>query len=227
MIPYFWRESNKMEKIEQTFFENLYSGITSTGTLEWIAVITGLLYVIFAARKNQICWFFASISSSLYVYICIDYQLYIESGLQLFYVATAILGWISWRKTAISKDDIHDNTTQNGISDIKLWSLNNHLLNILISGILSFCLGFIFDTYTDQANPYIDAFTTIFSLAATFMVVQKVLENWIYWIVIDIVGIYLYFQRGLQLSSVLYLIFTIIAITGFINWKKMFKAQSS
>lgn len=215
-----------MEVTESSFLESVIAGIIETSAVEWIAVLTGLLYVIFAALKKQICWLFAFISAGLYVYLCIDNQLYIESGLQLFYVATAVMGWVSWKKSeAATSTDLLDEQTVKSGSDIRLWSLNKHLINIGISGAISFGLGFAFDYYTNQANPYIDAFTTIFSLAATFMVIHKVLENWIYWIVIDLVGVYLYFQRGLQLSSLLYLLFTIIAIVGFWNWLKMYKAQ--
>lgn len=216
----------RMEVTESSFLESVIAGIVETSIVEWIAVLTGLLYVIFAALKNQICWLFAFVSAGLYVYLCIDSQLYIESGLQLFYVATAVMGWVSWKKAqAPRSNDLLDEQTVNSGSDIRLWSLKNHLINFGVSGAISLGLGFAFDYYTDQANPYIDSFTTIFSLAATIMVIQKVLENWIYWIVIDLVGVYLYFQRGLQLSSVLYVLFTIIAVVGFWNWLKMYKTQ--
>jgi nicotinamide mononucleotide transporter len=86
-------------------------------------------------------------------------------------------------------------------------------------------LGYIFDSYTNQENPYTDAFSTVFSLAATFMVTKKVLENWIYWIVIDAVCIYLFASRGLFLTSILFFFYTIIAVFGFVQWRRQFKLQ--
>jgi nicotinamide mononucleotide transporter len=103
--------------------------------------------------------------------------------------------------------------------------LTFHLANIGASLVFSIGLGAILDANTDQAAPYIDAFTTVFSLAATFMVTKRVLNNWLYWIVIDFVSIYLYFTRGLELSSVLYLIFTVLAFFGWLEWRKQLKLQ--
>ena len=125
----------------------------------------------------------------------------------------AIVGWISWNKEEL------DN------SKIKKWGVNNHLFNILISGVVAFILGYIFANYTNQANPYVDAFTTCYSLSATFMVTRKVLGNWLYWIVIDIVSIYLYSQRDYNLTAVQYGIFTILAVYGFIAWRNEYKLQ--
>lgn len=212
--------------MEESFVTSLILGIKQTSWLEWVAVLTGLLYVIFAALKHQICWIFAIISSGLYIYICIDYQLYIESGLQLFYVAMAIAGWISWNKSTPLKGDQFDvldpiETT----NDIKTWSFAAHALNIGISAVATLLIGLVFDQFTNQANPYADAFTTVFSLAATFMVVQKVLENWIYWIVIDFVGIYLYQQRGLTLTAVLFGLYTLLAMVGLWAWYKRYRNQ--
>ena len=68
--------------------------------------------------------------------------------------------------------------------------------------------------------PIIDSFTTCFSIIATFLVVKKILENWIYWIIIDLVSIYIYFSRDLHLTSLLFLVYTVIAIIGYFNWKK-------
>jgi nicotinamide mononucleotide transporter len=189
--------------------------IAATSLWEWFAVLTGILYVILAARKSILCWPFAIISSLIYIYLCYTSQLYIESVLQVFYLVMGVVGWILW------------NRSQDEHSDIKRWSLNAHLLNIVISAAVVFLVGYSFATFTDQANPYFDAFTTIFSLAATFMVTQKVLENWIYWIAIDLVSIFLYADRGYYLTSVLYFVFTILAIVGYFVWLRKLKLQMS
>lgn len=201
-----------------SFLESVYQGILITSVLEWIAVLTGTIYVILAALRSNLCWIFAIVSAGIYIYLCIDGKLYIESALQVFYVAMAVIGWVSWQKQAQSQSVETEN-------DVKMWPVRYHALNIIISGAIAFLLGFCFDTFTDQANPYMDAFTTIFSLAATFMVVRKVLENWIYWIIIDVFSIFLYHQRGLSLSAVLYFLFTILAVVGFFAWYKKYKTQ--
>lgn len=199
------------------YLEGFLAGIRATSFWEWLAVLTSMLYVFFAAKKMLISWLFALITSSLYIYICFTIQLYIETLLQVFYLIMAIIGWYSWQKQS--------GLAQSERFGIRTWKWRYHLLNILLSAILSLLLGALFDATTNQANPYIDAFTTVYSLAATYMVTQKILENWLYWVVIDATSIYLYAERGLILSSVLFLFFTVLAVYGFFAWRRDYKKQ--
>lgn len=199
-----------MDRIEQITLE-----ILNTSLLEWVAVLASLIYVVLMARKKIAAWFFAFIGSCVYVYLCFNSQLYLEMILQFFYVAMAVLGWINWRKT------------QYADQFIRRWKLSAHGINILLSLFLAGLLGFIADNYTDQAMPYLDAFTTVFSLAATFMVTQKVLENWLYWIVIDIASVFLYESKELNLTAALFVFYTIVSVIGFFSWRKAYKAQSA
>jgi nicotinamide mononucleotide transporter len=197
-----------------SFFTSLWENIVATSLIEYLAVFSSIIYVVLAAKRMILCWLFAFIGSALFVYLCYVGELYIESMLQLFYVAMAIVGWLNWKKS------------ENDQLEIKKWKVKEHLLNIVISGIVAAVLGYLFDKFTNQANPYVDAFTTCYSLSATFMVTKKVLGNWIYWIVIDIVSIYLYAQRDYHLTAVQYGIFTIIAVFGFIAWWNQYKMQT-
>ncbi|UKN03578.1 nicotinamide riboside transporter PnuC [Paracrocinitomix mangrovi] len=196
-------------------FAELWLNILATTIFEWFAVVTGVIYVILAARKNIWCWVFALFSSILYVYLCFSAQLYLESFLQLFYVIMAIVGWFTWYHS------------QEDEGFIIKWPIKYHAINIVASAVVALMLGGYFAWYTDQQNPFTDAFTTVFSLAATFMVTRRVLNNWWYWVVIDLVSIFLYSGRGLYLSSLLFLIFTIIAVFGWISWRKQFNSQTA
>jgi nicotinamide mononucleotide transporter len=198
-----------MDKLEQIGLE-----VLNTSLLEWIAVLSSLFYIVFIARKNSVAWFFALVGSSIYVYICFISQFYLETILQLFYVSMAIIGWLLWNK----KQEIPFRIIQ--------WKGKQHVVNILISSILTLILGNFFQVYTDQALPYLDAFTTVFSISATLMVAYKVLENWLYWIVIDIVSMPLYAYRDLNLTVVLFGIYSIVAIVGFVRWRRTFKLQA-
>ena len=210
-----------------TFLWSLYNMIISTHLTEWVAVVSGIIYVMLASKENIWCWPFAILSSFLYVYLCIEFKLYIESILQTFYLVMGIVGWYVWsqQKAVDHSRNIIDTPSRESSSAIITWDIKRHVLNSVLSGIAAVALGYFFETNTDQANPYIDAFTTVFSLVATFMVVRKVLENWIYWIVIDVVSMYLYYQRGLSLTVVLYFIFTLLAIIGFISWRKRYLGE--
>lgn len=188
--------------------------LLNTSLIEWVAVICSMAYVILIARKRIIAWLFALIASCIYVYLCIISQYYLESFLQIFYVLMAIYGWYSWNK-AEQNDDF-----------IKKWSLKTHGINIILSSILTLTLGYIFDHHTDQSLPYLDAFTTVFSITATIMVAHRILENWIYWIIIDLFSVQLYANKDLNATAVLFIIYTIIAIVGFNRWKSLYKNQS-
>ena len=194
----------------ENILESILRAIQQTSFLEWTAVILGVSYVISITYKKMIAWLFALISSSIYVYLCFSAQLYLESFLQIFYVLTAIYGWLNWRKDTANKKIIS-------------WGFKLNLVNISLSSILTLSIGYSFSKYTNQANPYMDAFTTIFSLIATFMVARKVLENWIYWIIIDAVSIILYSSREFYLTSLLFTIYTLLALFGFIKWYKNYK----
>ena len=195
-----------------SFFSLLWEGIKATSIVEWLAVLSSIVYVILAAKRIIWCWLFAFIGSLLFVYLCYVGQLYIEASLQLFYVAMAVVGWLSWnhsdQQVAIDK-----------------WSSKYHVLNVLICATIAMLIGFLFDQYTQQAYPYVDAFTTVFSLSATYMVTRKILGNWVYWIFIDIFLIYLYAQRDYHLTAVQYVIFTVLAVYGYLAWKKEYKRQ--
>lgn len=176
--------------------------------LETVAVIFSLLYVYLAAHQNNLCWLAAVISVSLYIYICFDAKLYAETILQVFYFLMAIYGFYSWKKN-------------NSQLQISTWPIKKHLFIIFLGTILTFFLGFIFSNFTDAEMPLVDSFTTVFSVFATYMVVKKILSNWLYFIIIDIISTYLYFSRDLHLTSLLFLLYTFIAVAGFIKWNRI------
>ena len=185
--------------------------ILKTSLWEWLAVLSSLLYVILISYKHISAWIFAIISSALYIYVCFQGQLFLESLLNGFFLIMGVYGWYLWA----------NEKTEESHKIIK-WSKKTHFLNIGVSLIFVVVIGFIFDAYTNQANPYTDSFTSIFSLVATFMVTKKVLENWIYWIIIDAVSVYLFASRELYMTSILFLLYTGIAIFGYFKWKKQF-----
>ena len=185
----------------------------STVLLEWITFVAALAYVYFAAQKKIVTWVFALISVGLTFYLDVIGKLYIESGLQVFYFVMAIYGWINWKKA--EKNDL----------PIARWSIQLHLLNIFASASLALLVGYLFANYTEQSTPYLDAFTTCFSLVATFMVVKRVIENWLYWIFINMGMVVLYLNNGYEILALQYGLFVILAIYGYWSWNKALKQQ--
>ena len=175
--------------------------------IESAAVFFSILYVVLAVKESILCWGAAAISVILYIYICYTAQLYPETGLQVFYLLMSFYGYHQWNK--------NDSTLK-----IQQWTTTKHLLILLFGALLTFLMGFYFTIYTNAAMPLVDSFTTVFSVFATYMVTKKVLGNWLYWIVIDIVSVYLYFSRDLHLTSLLFIMYTVIAIFGYFSWLK-------
>ena len=175
--------------------------------IETIAVVLSVFYVVLAAKQNIWCRAAAVISVALYIYICFSAQLYAETGLQIFYLLMAFYGYFQWNKN-------------NRELEITQWTIGKHLILILIGAIVTFLMGFFFATYTLAKMPIVDSFTTVFSIIGTYMIAKKVLSNWLYWIVIDAVSIYLYFSRDLHLTSLLFIAYTIIAVFGYFSWLK-------
>jgi nicotinamide mononucleotide transporter len=181
---------------------------------ELIAVFTALLYVVLAAKENIWCWPAALISTMIYTVIFYDVFLWMDSLLQVYYLAMAVYGWFCWRKVSTSRD------TKKGTQlKIQSWSLILHVKVVIILTGISFSVGWLMDSYTPTDFPYIDSATTVFAVFATYLVTKKVLENWLYWIVIDAVSIYLYIEKGLLPTAVLFGLYVVLASYGYIKWQ--------
>jgi nicotinamide mononucleotide transporter len=183
-----------------------------TPVVDILAVIFGVVYVILAARNHILCWLFGILGSALTTYsVFFNYNLYLETFLNGFYVVAAIWGWINWKKQ------------ESSFKKIISYSLTRHLKIIFIAATIALAVGYLFDNYTPTAAPYLDAFTTVFALMTTFMIGLKILENWLYWIVIDSVSIYLYSSRGAYFYVLLFCVYIIVSIMGYLKWRKEFK----
>ena len=184
--------------------------LSKISMLEWMAVFFSIGYVCLIALQKRAGWIFALISSIAYGFLTFSSKIYIQSGLQLFYAFMAAYGWWLWNQNS------EENTS------IRTWRFAQHLLNILLCSGLAIGLGFFMLHLTGQKNAYLDAFSTVFSLSATFMAARRILENWLYWIFIDLALTYLYALQGLELAAFNYLLYTIIAIFAYFSWRKTY-----
>jgi len=179
--------------------------------MEITAVLLAIIYLLLAIKQDVRCWYAAFISSFIYFFIMLDANLYMEAYLQIFYMLMAAYGWSLWNKT--------DNNNRQFI--VRTWSINQHLIVISMIFILAYLSGSLLIFYTDAALPFIDAFTTIGAIVSTYMVAKKLLENWIYWFVIDSISVFLFMSRGLFLTALLFIFYLIIIYFGFRSWIKI------
>jgi len=185
----------------------------STSVWEIVAVLFAIAYLLLAIKESIWCWPAALVSTLIYVFLFFDVNLYMESALQIFYIIMAIYGWILWRHHKDRNKDLH----------ISVWSFPKHLLAISLIVILVLCSGFLLQQNTDAAFPWLDSFTTWGAVITTWMVAKKILENWIYWIIIDSVGIYLFVQKELYLTALLFIIYVILCFLGYYQWNKTYQ----
>ena len=183
--------------------------------LELIAVMLALAYVVLAVKVRRSCWLAAIASAALYCWIFAKASLYMESALQLFYIGAAIYGWYYWSADQSAKP-----------IPIRRWSLKQHSLAAAFTLVGATLFGSALAKFTDAALPWLDSFTTVAALVTTWMVTQKILENWLYWIVIDAVSIYLYTSRGLDMTAALYGGYILLAVAGLLQWHRNFQTQA-
>ncbi|MBL4728624.1 MAG: nicotinamide mononucleotide transporter [Gammaproteobacteria bacterium] len=195
------------------FFATAGEQLLQNSMLELSAVVFAIAYLILAVRENILCWFAAGISTLIFLAIFWDVKLYMESGLQVYYLAMAFFGWYQWRRA-------NDGSTRLQIS---MWSMRQHLIALTLIAVLTFISGYLLNSGTDAQLPYLDSLTTWGSVITTIMVVRKVLENWIYWLVIDAISIYLYIDRELYFTSMLFAVYIVIIFFGWFSWSKSYK----
>ena len=183
--------------------------------LETVAVILAIAYLLLAIKENSLCWYCAFFSTAIYVWIFGDVSLYMESALNIYYMAMAVYGWYQWQRGGQDKTGLQ----------ISRWSLGNHFLAVGVILIATVTSGYLLAANTDARLPYLDSFTTWASVITTVMVARKIIENWLYWVVIDIVSIFLYLDRGLYQTAGLFVLYIVLAVVGYIIWVKKYREQ--
>lgn len=196
--------------------EALFVEMRALGALDVVITATALVYVWLAARENPWCWAWGGVSCALWAYVSLTrYDLWLDALLQVYYVGMSVYGLLHWR--------IGTTGNEEPAAPIVEWRWPRHL-GLLVLGVpLSLLFGYGFATYTPAAATYLDAFTTVFALLTTYLVVRKVRSNWLYWIVIDLALAYLYASRGAYLFTGLMFVYVGIAAWGYWRWRPVLR----
>jgi nicotinamide mononucleotide transporter len=182
---------------------------------EILAMLTGVGYAILAARRNRLCWVAGAVSSALAALLAGLRGLPMQSGLQVFFVGMSVYGWLSWTRRAAQ-----------GELSVGLWPWYSHLGAAIVVIVLAFLAAHVLASETKAAWPLLDSVTTGFSLLATWLAARAKLENWLYWIVIDGVLVFLFYVQDLRFLALLNVLFIFIAAAGFIAWRRRLQAQA-
>jgi nicotinamide mononucleotide transporter len=177
---------------------------------EVAAVLLALAYLVLAIRENSVCWIAAILSTGIYIVLMFRVGLYMESALQLFYIAMAVYGWYSWT---------HGDGPGHRLP-VTSWRPAQHAAPLAAILLFSAVSGFLLSEFTDAAMPYLDSFTTWGAIVTTWMVARKIIQNWHYWFVIDSVSVYLYVSRGLWLTAGLFVVYLVLIVIGYREWRQ-------
>ncbi len=198
------------------FFSSAIDGLIASSPWELLAVALAVAYLILAMKQSQWCWPAAFGSTTIYTVLFWDSALLMESALNAYYLLMAIYGWWAWHK----KDDA-------GLSaPIQSWSWQMHVKVIGALSIISAVGGYIMANYTHADFAYLDTVTTVFAVFTTWMVTQKILENWIYWLVIDAASIYLYLAKGFNPTALLFMFYCVMVVFGYVKWRAQYLAST-
>lgn len=186
--------------------------------IELLGAILGILYIIFSIRQNILTWPTGLLTSLLYIIIFFKSGLYAAMGLQVYYVFISIYGWYFWLRGK--------NTNNKSLLPVqfvikKLW-IKIGLISVLIYSVILFILI----KYSDSDVPFLDSLTTSLSIIATWMMAKKYIEHWIIWIFVDVVSSGLYIYKNLWPTVILFIVYTVMAFFGYIEWKKDLKTKN-
>lgn len=191
--------------------------------LEWLisnyievtGAILGVIYIVFSIRQSILTWPTGLATSVLYIVIFFRARFYADMGLQFYYVFISIYGWYIWRK-----GNAADYTKAVSVNQI---TLKTALFAAMASLVFFAFIAFILKNYTDSLVPFMDAATTALSIVATWMLARKIIEHWLVWIVVDLVSAGLYLYKGLWPTTILFVVYTIMAFVGYREWNKELK----
>lgn len=193
-----------------SFFQELINTLSTMSAWEFVAVFLSIAYLLLAMRQSLWCWVAAFFSTLIYAILFFDAALLMDSVLNIYYLFMAVYGWYSWRFGNKNDENLHPSS----------WKISLHVKIILILGFISLAFGYIMDNYTHADFAYLDSATTVFAIFTTYMLAKKILENWIYWIVIDAVSIYIYIEKSFYLTTLLFCLYTILAFIAYLQWKR-------
>jgi nicotinamide mononucleotide transporter len=185
--------------------------------LEFIAVFLGILSVVYAKMNKIAVYPTGMISTGIFVYLLFQFELFGDMIINAYFFFMSIYGWYYWS---------HKNNGEN-VNKVSYGSTNDYIISLfifLISLILISNIYKSFNLFTFW-TAYVDTITTGIFFVAMWLMARRKIESWIFWIIGDIISIPLYFYKGLAITTIQYFIFTMIAIMGYISWKKIYKAK--
>ena len=202
-----------MQEIIQQFIE----GIKATSWLELIAVITGVASVVFSRKENILVFPVGIISTVIFIYLYLTHGLYADASVNFYYTVMSVIGWVMWARKK------NDST----VLVITRSNKRDWQQAILFFAICWLVLFSVLKKFTDSTVPQADSFTAAAAFTGMWLMNKKKLENWVWWIITDLVSVPLNFYKGLVFTSFQYAVFLVLATMGYITWREKIKLQKT
>ncbi len=194
----------------QEIWQQFWEGLLATTPLEFIAVFFGVASVVFSRMENIWVYPTGIVNTTIYIYLSIVAGLYAEAGVNFYYTVMSIVGWWLWAQKREGEKVLH----------ITRSSEREWLIALTFFGLCWAALFFILKKFTDSTVPMADGFASAAAYTGMWLMARKKLENWLWWIVTNIASIPLYFIKGFVFTSFQYLVFLVLAVLGYVEWRK-------
>ena len=192
--------------------------------IEILGTIVGIIYLWLEYKANIYLWLVSIIMPAIYLYIFYVAGLYADFAINIYYLLIAIYGWMAWKYGfklfSAKREKNGDEKLRISHVPKKLW-----IRLVVVYVLLQLSITWVLITYTNSDVPWLDSFTTSVSILAMWLLARKYLEQWLVWIVVDIVSVGLYLYKDLYYTSALYAVYAIIAIFGYYKWKSIMQVK--
>lgn len=191
-------------------WQQLLEGLRATTWLEYIAVFFGIASVIFSRFENIWVYPTGIVNTTVYIYLSIVAGLYAEAGVNFYYTVMSIVGWVLWAQKKEGEKVLH----------ITRSSKREWLIALAFFASCWLVLWWVLRSYTNSTVPLADGFASAAAYTGMWLMARKKLENWLWWIVTNIASIPLYFIKGFVFTSFQYLVFLVLAVMGYVEWRR-------
>ncbi|SHO61695.1 nicotinamide riboside transporter PnuC [Algoriphagus zhangzhouensis] len=197
--------------------DGIREGIAAMTWLEAVAAFLGIASVFYSMKEHIWVYPTGIVSTLIYVWICFQFKLYADMGINAYYFSMSIYGWYAWTHPKENESILPTTwlSSKGWITSVLLFAGSYAILSTVLSN------------FTDSDVPYWDSLTTSSAFVGMWLMAKKKVENWYFWLLTDFVSIPLYFYKGLMLTSFQYLVFTVLAILGLLAWIKSAKAHEA
>ena len=179
--------------------------------LEIIATVLSLIYIVLAVNNKVLCFVFGLVASLVWGYVSLySYNLLFDAVLQIFYVGMSVYGLYQWRSGKDRSEELF----------ITHMTAKDHWITLSLGVILGIGVAYITGLFYDASWPYLDSLTTAFLMLATYYLVKRKIECWVYFIIADAIYVYIYWAQGAELFAGMMVVYTVMAVVGFWQWNR-------